>query len=72
MGTLFDYVNWRGDLTFSEAPFNEVDNLIFSLLSYLNFSGIVPKEHSDAAIPIKAAANSFLSKTPICGNSPWG
>ncbi len=64
MGTLFDYVNWRGDLTFSEAPFNEVDNLIFSLLSYLNFSGIVPKEHSDAAIPIKAAANSFLSKNP--------
>ena len=64
MGTLFDYVNWRGDLSFSEAPFNDVDNLIFSLLSYLDFSGIVPGDHSGAAIPIKAAANSFLSKNP--------
>ena len=64
MGTLFDYVNWRGDLTFREAPFNDVDNLIFSLLSYLDFSGIVPAEHNGASVPIKAAANSILSRNP--------
>ncbi|MBQ1963136.1 MAG: hypothetical protein II369_03360, partial [Clostridia bacterium] len=64
MGTLFDYVNWRGDLTFREAPFNDVDNLIFSLLAYLDFSGIVPAEHNGTSVPIKAAANSILSRNP--------
>lgn len=64
MGTLFDYVNWRGDLSFSESPLNDVDNLIFSLLSYLDFSGTVPEDHTGAAIPIKAAANSVLAKNP--------
>lgn len=64
MGTLFDYVNWRGDLTFREAPFNDVDNLIFSLLAYLDFSGIVPAEHGETTVPIKAAANSILARNP--------
>ena len=27
MSNLMDYLDWRGDLTFREAPFNEVDNL---------------------------------------------
>ena len=47
MGTLFDYLNWRGDLSFSQAPINEVDSLIFSLLSYLDFDGIVPSDFAD-------------------------
>ena len=25
MSNLMDYLDWRGDLTFREAPFNEVD-----------------------------------------------
>ena len=33
MANVFDYLNWRGDLEFSQAPFCEVDNLILSLLS---------------------------------------
>lgn len=41
MYNLLDYINWRGDLSFSDNPFNEVDNLIFTQLSYLDFSGIV-------------------------------
>jgi len=64
VGTLYDYLKWRGDLTFSEVPINDVDSLIFSLISYLDFKGIVPDKHSEASIPIKAAANTFFAKHP--------
>ncbi len=64
MGTLFDYIKWRGDLSFSEAPLNEVDSLIFSLLSYLDLKGIVPESHLQETVPIKAAANSFFARNP--------
>lgn len=36
-GTVFDYLAWRGDLTFHQSPFNEVDNLILCIIAYLNF-----------------------------------
>ena len=42
MANLLDYLEWRGDLTFDQTPFNEVDNLILSELSYVDFGGIVP------------------------------
>lgn len=35
-----DYVEWRGDLTFAQSPFNEVDNLILSCLSYVRLEGV--------------------------------
>ena len=38
MNTIKNYLNWRGDLTFDQDPLNEVDNAIFSLLAYLDFS----------------------------------
>lgn len=37
MANVFDYVAKYGDFTFQQKPFNEVDNLVFSLLAYLNF-----------------------------------
>lgn len=42
-GNLLDYLAWRGDLTFAQSNFCEVDALILCQLSYLNFSGIVSK-----------------------------
>ena len=47
MADLRDYIKWRGDLTFEQSPFNEVDNLIFSYIAYMNFSGIVPENTGD-------------------------
>ncbi len=64
MGTLYDYLNWRGDLTFSQAPMNEVDSLIFSMLTYLDMKGIVPDTQNGATVPIKAAANAFFAQNP--------
>ena len=31
-----DYLKWRGDLTFSQDAFNEVDNLLLSYVAYVN------------------------------------
>lgn len=39
-GTPFDYLRWRGDLTFARDGFNEVDNLVLCILSYINFRRI--------------------------------
>lgn len=44
MANIFDYLDWRGDLSFESDGLNEVDNLILSLLSYLKLDGIVPQE----------------------------
>ena len=38
--TLFDYIDKYGDYTFYEKSINEVDNIIFSFLSYVNFHNI--------------------------------
>ena len=46
LATVFDYLDWRGDLSFSAARLCEADNLIFSMLSYLDFAGLVPEEDS--------------------------
>lgn len=35
---ILDYVDWRGDLSFKSSHFNEVDNLVFSALIYLDFN----------------------------------
>ncbi len=64
MANLNEYLKWRGDLTFSEAPLNEVDNLIFSLLSYVDFQSIVPEEFIPVSVPLKAAANGFFNRNP--------
>lgn len=60
MGTLFDYLSWRGDLSFDAVPVTPVDALIFSALSYINFQGIVP-ENFENPIPLHVAADAFLS-----------
>lgn len=43
MDTIVDYIDWRGDLTFEQSKFNEVDNLIFSQIAYLNLGVIKGK-----------------------------
>ncbi len=35
MATVFDYLKWRGDLSFAQDPLNPVDGLIFCTLSYI-------------------------------------
>lgn len=44
MADMFDYLKWRGDILFSQLPPNPVDALIFSALSYIRFTDIVPED----------------------------
>lgn len=61
MAGLFDYLDWRGDLTFDEAEFNEVDSMILAWLSYAALDGIVPAECSETnTITIEEASAQFL------------
>lgn len=40
MANIFDYMDWR-DIELTSVPFNEIDNLILSRLSYFPFDGVV-------------------------------
>lgn len=64
MSDLIDYLNWRGDLTFAQAPFNEVDNLILSQLAYINFEGIVPGTRYQESVSLEEACNLFYTLHP--------
>lgn len=60
MANILDYLNWRGDLTLVQSPFNEVDNLILAELSFVNFTGIVPGPGEGEGVPLHAAAEAFF------------
>jgi len=64
---MLDYLKWRGDLSFSQDPFNEVDNLIFSVLCYNDFGGIVPIVGEDGSIKLCDAAKIFKETKVIDG-----
>lgn len=59
MGTLFEYLDWRGDLSFSQLPLNEVDNLIFSELSYINYTDVAPESYFERISLSEAAKHCF-------------
>lgn len=44
MPTILDYLDWRGDITFDQSPFNEVDNYILCKLGCPDFTGIIPTD----------------------------
>lgn len=43
MRNLYFYVKTYGTKSFQEFPFNEVDSLLLSQLSYLNLDLVIPK-----------------------------
>ena len=56
-----DYLRYYGDYTFYDEPFNEVDNLIFSLLMYIDFNGIIPVV-GDGTITLGEASRFYWDK----------
>ena len=57
--TIYDYIFWRGDRTFDEAPLNCVDNLVFSALSYIYFLDIDELSGTENGITIRELAEKF-------------
>ena len=64
MANLLDYLDWRGDLTLEQAPFNEVDNLILAELSFVDFKDIVPGPGEGESVVLREAAKAFFAQFP--------
>jgi hypothetical protein len=59
MSDMLEYLKWRGDLSFEQDKFNEVDNLIFASLAYINFEGVVPADTSTRGVTLAWAAQQL-------------
>lgn len=62
MANIVSYLKWRGDLPLTEYPFQVVDNLVLTYLSYFDFSGIVSDITGKDKISIKDACSLYLDK----------
>ena len=62
MADIFDYLTWRGDLSFAQDPPNEVDALVFSGLAYIRFRK-KGELCTEMPVPLKEAAENFFAQT---------
>lgn len=62
LNDIFDYIYWRGDLSFDLMPLNEVDALIFSEFSYIDFTFLAEEALNEGRLTIEKAA-SILAET---------
>ena len=60
MGNIFDYLTWRGDLTFTQDPPNAVDALIFSTLAYVSY-GPLAQCLPGQAVSLRQCAGEFFT-----------
>lgn len=61
MANIMDYLDWRGDVPFSVDPFNEVDNLVLSVLAYTDFENVVPVPRSGGPVGIREVYERYYS-----------
>lgn len=57
---LYDYVDKYKDISFDEKNFNDIENMIFSSLSYLDYESIVSNYKKE--ITLKEAGEKYLKK----------
>lgn len=62
MGSVFDYLDWRGDISIKSVGINDIDMVIFCCLSYLKWDDIVPAEPG-RMISVSEAARIYSSFT---------
>jgi hypothetical protein len=62
MAGILDYLDWRGDLLFTQAPFNPVDNVIFSVLSYYPFDNLCGTLAGDNETRLYDALDGLLNQ----------
>ena len=62
MANIIDYLDWRGDLTLEDSPFNEVDNLLLAELSFLDLEGIVPDVGQGKSVALREAVAAYFQR----------
>ena len=60
MSDIFDYLAWRGDISFGNAPLCPVDALIFSALPYIRQEPIVPSSFREEPVRLADAAKVYF------------
>lgn len=65
MANIYDYLKWRGDLSFEKDEFNEIDNLVLSILTYIDFGGIVASVDDDESILLKDAYDIYIKSKDV-------
>ena len=60
MGSLFDYIDWRGDIPFSTLGICEIDNMVFSQICYVDFKRIVPVSVAARPVSFVSAAKRYM------------
>lgn len=70
--TIWDYLRWRGDLPMTCDGFNEVDNLLFCIVSYIDFRRITQLKSFDPAeaMPIGEVCALLTEEDEQLGLSP--
>ena len=66
--SIFEYIDKYGVYSFSDVPFNDVDNLIFSSLSYIDFEGIVSVNKYNPMTLFNISQLYFNSHTKMSNN----
>lgn len=61
MTNIFDYLKWRGDLSFTQDPPNPIDAVIFATLTYPHYQGTL-KEQPNSILPLRQVAEEFLKR----------
>ena len=65
MNNLFSYLKWRGDLSFYEAPFNEVDNAILCAFSYIPLEDFLTKDKTFSILELYALYQKNVKKEKL-------
>ena len=61
MSNMIDYIDWRGDIPLSASPFNEIDNLLFAELSYINFKHVIPEAPKYGWVTLAETMRTYMS-----------
>ena len=61
MGTMYEYIDWRGDISFDVLSVGEVDNMIFSQVCYIDFKRIVPASPTAKPVSFLAATKRYVN-----------
>ena len=62
MSNLFDYLDWRGDLSFGNAPLCVPDTLVFSVISYVRLERFVPQSPKAEPVRLSSVAAAYFKE----------
>ena len=58
---LFEYIDWRCDIPFSQVPFNKIDALLLAQISYTIFDGTIGEDFSEQKTFLQVAEDFIMT-----------